>query len=59
MEYKIENFMTKSPRTVSAYQKLAYAESLMEDLKIRHLPVLKDDELIGVLSLEIFAWFKE
>jgi acetoin utilization protein AcuB len=51
MEYKIENFMTKSPRTVSAYQKLAFAESLMEDLKIRHLPVLKDDELIGVLSL--------
>ena len=51
MEYNIENFMTKSPRTVSAYQKLAFAESLMEDLKIRHLPVLKDDDLIGVLSL--------
>jgi len=51
MKYNIENFMTKSPKTVSAYQKLSFAETLMEDLKIRHLPVLKEEELIGILSL--------
>lgn len=51
MEYAIENFMTKSPRTVSAFQKLVFAEAMMEELKIRHLPVLRDEELIGVLSL--------
>lgn len=51
MDYKIENFMTKSPHTVSAYQKLVFAETMMEDLKIRHLPVIKDEELVGVLSL--------
>jgi len=51
MDYYIVNFMTKSPRTVSAYQKLNFAETMMEDLKIRHLPVLKDEEIIGILSL--------
>jgi acetoin utilization protein AcuB len=51
MKYQIENFMTKSPSTVSGYQKLIYAETMMEDLKIRHLPVIQDEELIGVLSL--------
>ena len=51
MEYKIENFMTKSPRTVSGHQKLIFAETMMVDLKIRHLPVTMDEELMGVLSL--------
>ena len=51
MEYNIENFMTKSPRTVSAFQKLAFAESMMKDLKIRHLPVQKNEEIVGILSL--------
>jgi acetoin utilization protein AcuB len=51
MDFTIENYMTKGPHTVGANQDLKYAEKMMKDLKIRHLPVLKEKELIGILSL--------
>ncbi len=51
MEYKIENYMTKNVQTVGAYQKLIFAEMIMKERKIRHLPVLKENELIGILSI--------
>jgi acetoin utilization protein AcuB len=51
MDYSIENYMTKGPHTVGASEDLKFAEKMMKDLKIRHLPVLKEKELIGILSL--------
>lgn len=51
MDFAIEKYMTKGPHTVGADQDLKYAEKMMKDLKIRHLPVLKEKELIGILSL--------
>ena len=51
MDYLIENYMTKGPHTVAAQEELKFAEKMMKDLKIRHLPVLKEKELIGILSL--------
>jgi len=51
MNYMIENYMTKHPHTVGADQDLKYAETKMKEHSIRHLPVLKEKELIGILSL--------
>ena len=43
--------MTRNVQTVNAYQKLYFAESIMKEKNIRHLPVLKEDKLIGILSI--------
>ncbi len=51
MDYMISNYMTSHPHTVGADQDLKYAESIMKKYKIRHLPVLKNKELVGILSL--------
>jgi len=51
MDFTIENYMTKGPHTVGADRDLKFAEKMMKELKIRHLPVLKEKELIGILSL--------
>ena len=51
MNFTIEKYMTKGPHTVGAGEELKYAETKMKELKIRHLPVLKEKELIGILSL--------
>jgi acetoin utilization protein AcuB len=51
MDFILKNYMTPSPHTIGADQELKFAENLMKDLKIRHLPVLKEKELMGILSL--------
>lgn len=51
MDFSIENYMTKGPHTVGANEPLKFAEKMMKENKIRHLPVLKEKELIGILSL--------
>jgi acetoin utilization protein AcuB len=51
METKIVgNYMTKSPHTISAEQNLIFAQERMNELGIRHLPVLRGGQLIGILS---------
>lgn len=46
----IEKYMTASPHTINAEQNLKFASELMKDINVRHLPVLKAGELIGILS---------
>jgi CBS domain-containing protein len=43
--------LTKTPVTVSPDSKLSEARDLMARHKVRRLPVMKGDELVGILSL--------
>ena len=55
-------YMTNSPHTVGADQTLAHAHVLMNDHNIRHLPVLRGGELVGMLSerdLALVEQFKD
>lgn len=46
----ISKFMTTQPHTIGAEQNLYKAEQMMTNLKIRHLPVLRGGDLVGILS---------
>ena len=46
----IESFMTVLPHTVGADQTIAYAQALMQELRVRHLPVLRGKALEGIVS---------
>lgn len=46
----IVKYMTVCPITIGADQTLATAHRVMRARKIRHLPVLRGGELVGVLS---------
>ena len=46
----ISEVMKKNPVTVNFDIKLNEAYKLMQDKKIRHLPVLKEEKLIGVVT---------
>jgi acetoin utilization protein AcuB len=46
----IDTYMTISPHTVGAEQTLAYAHELLREHRIRHLPVLRGGQLIGMLT---------
>jgi CBS domain-containing protein len=48
---QLAEILTKSPVTISPDQKLAEAMDLMAEHKIRRLPVLKGEELVGIISL--------
>jgi CBS domain-containing protein len=50
-EVKLGDILTKSPVTVTPDTKLSDARDLMAEHRIRRLPVLKADELVGILSL--------
>jgi CBS domain-containing protein len=56
MEVSVQDICTSSPVTVTPDMKLSDARDLMEQNKIRRLPVLKGEELAGVLSLGDVAW---
>lgn len=49
-ESTVGAFMTACPRSVNFDQTLAEASALMSELAVRHLPVLKDGNVVGVLS---------
>lgn len=49
-EPTIQKFMTTSPLSIDAGDNIKIAEQLMLDKKIRHLPVMKDGRLFGILS---------
>jgi acetoin utilization protein AcuB len=42
--------MTTSPLTVGSDQTLSHAHALMREHRIRHLPVLRGGELVGMLT---------
>ncbi|HET8935752.1 MAG TPA: CBS domain-containing protein [Polyangiales bacterium] len=46
----IQNYMTSSPHTVGTDQTLAHAHALLRQHKIRHLPVLRGGDLVGMLT---------
>lgn len=46
----IDRYMTTGPHAIEPDQKLSQAHRLMREHAIRHLPVMRGDELIGVLS---------
>jgi acetoin utilization protein AcuB len=46
----IQNYMTSSPHTVGTDQTLAHAHALLHQHKIRHLPVLRGGDLVGMLT---------
>lgn len=48
--YAIDRYMTPSPHVVHSAASCASARSLMRELGARHLPVLEDGKLVGILS---------
>ena len=46
----ISKYMSTQPHTISMEQNLEQAQKLMRDNRIRHLPVLKAGELVGILT---------
>jgi acetoin utilization protein AcuB len=47
----IRKHMTPRPVTIAANRTLAEAHALMRERRIRHLPVVAGDSLVGILSL--------
>ena len=46
----VREYMTPSPYTIGAEQTLTVASELMRKHKIRHLPVLRGGNVVGILS---------
>jgi acetoin utilization protein AcuB len=47
----ISRYMTKQPWTVERNASLAAAHELMREHQVRHLPVVEDGELVGIVSI--------
>jgi acetoin utilization protein AcuB len=47
---RVREFMTTCPETIEADARVSDARARMAELKIRHLPVVRDGQLVGVLS---------
>ncbi len=48
--HTIQRFMTPGPHTISSRQTLAEAHQAMRERGVRHLPVVEDGKLVGVVS---------
>lgn len=48
--HTIRPFMTPAPHTISTRQTLAEAHQAMRDRGVRHLPVVEEGKLVGVVS---------
>ncbi len=48
---KVKDMMTKNPKTIPPDIDIFEAIKIMEDLKVRRLPVVKDNKLVGILSV--------
>ena len=48
--HDIQRFMTRTPHTISPRQTLAEAHQAMRERAVRHLPVLHEGRLVGVVS---------
>lgn len=49
-EWTVQNFMSSIPRTIGVEQSLKTAIDMMQENRIRHLPVLQGKKLVGVLT---------
>lgn len=50
-ETRVAEIMTPNVRTVTRDQDVSDCMAMMTDYHIRHLPVVEDDELVGVISV--------
>jgi CBS domain-containing protein len=48
---KVSDFMTHHVVTVRSYTDVMICMILMNDMRIRHLPVIDDDKLVGMVSI--------
>lgn len=46
----VQKFMTYVPKSIGYDQTIAQASEFMRKLHLRHLPVLKDGKLVGILT---------
>jgi len=46
----VRDFMTTSPRTIAAQDTMAQAHRMMREARVRHLPVVDGDRLVGVVT---------
>jgi acetoin utilization protein AcuB len=46
----VQKYMTYFPKTIGFHQPIAKAQDYMKKLHIRHLPVLKGGQLVGVIT---------
>jgi CBS domain-containing protein len=47
---RVREFMTTCPETIEADARLSEARARMAELKIRHLPVVRDGKLVGIVT---------
>lgn len=50
-ESKVQDFMTKVRVTVNPDTDIVQCMALMTEQKVRHLPVMSDNEVVGVISI--------
>jgi len=56
---RVADIMTRDPITVQSADSLSSALGQMRDRKIRHLPVMDGDKLVGMMSIrDVFAAMK-
>lgn len=46
----VQKYMTTSPHTIGAEQTLSHAHAMLREYKVRHLPVLRGGQLVGIIS---------
>jgi acetoin utilization protein AcuB len=51
----VQKYMTPSPHTVDAEQTMSDAHSLLYQKRVRHLPVMRGQQLVGMLYERDFA----
>jgi len=56
MEVRVGDIATRATVTVTPDTKLSEAREVMQQNKVRRLPVLKGEEIVGILSLGDVAW---
>jgi acetoin utilization protein AcuB len=55
-EPTVFEYMTRAPHSIGADQPIARAHDVMREQRIRHLPVLRSGELVGILTERDIAW---
>ncbi|KCZ93902.1 CBS domain-containing protein [Hyphomonas johnsonii] len=57
LEMKVGDAMTRDVVTVTSTMRIDHAMQLMTDRRIRHLPVLRNDRMIGFVSIgDLVKW---
>jgi CBS domain-containing protein len=56
-ETRVSEIMTRDPITISPHDSVERAMLLMTEYRVRHLPVLEGDELLGLVSIgDLVNW---